>query len=299
MQFDRTFDPAYGTAVEIAPGIRRLTARNPGGYTFAGTNCYLIGSGVLTVVDPGPDDPEHLDAILAAAGGARISHVLATHTHRDHSPGATALARRTGALLAGCGPHVAARALHAGEANALDASADHDYRPERQLGDGERLETPAAVFRAIATPGHAANHLCFAIEGSGHLLSGDHVMGWSTSIVAPPDGRMADYMASLDRIESEPETRYLPGHGGAVADGPAQVRGLREHRRQREAAVLFVVANGIDTIPAIVAAVYRDVDVRLHAAAALSVFAQVEHLVERGLVETEGEPLPTGRFRVR
>lgn len=295
--FDRTFDPAYGTAVEIAPGVRRLTARNPGGYTFHGTNVYLIGTDPLVVVDPGPDDAETRAAILAAADGARISHVLVTHTHRDHSPGAAPLAAATGAAVVGSAPHVFARDLHLGEANPLDASADLDYRPDLVLADDQRLETPAAAFHPIATPGHTANHLSFAIEGSGLLLSGDHVMAWSTSIVAPPDGSMADYMASLDRFAARPETVYLPGHGAPVRDGHAFVDGLRAHRMAREAAVYAALETGAETIPEIVATVYVDTDRKLWRAAGLSVFAQLEWLVAKGRVSTEGAPLLTGRYR--
>lgn len=294
--FDRDFDPAYGRAVEIVPGIRRLTARNPGPYTFRGTNVHLIGTDPVVVVDPGPDDPATRAEILAAVGGARISHVLVTHTHRDHSPGARPLADVTGALVVGCGPHVAARDLHLGEESTLDASADPAHAPDRRLADGERLETPAAAFLALATPGHTANHLSFAIEGAGHVLTGDHVMAWSTSIVAPPDGSMAAYMASLDRLEARPETDYLPGHGGPVRDGHRFLAGLRAHRAAREAAVLAALCAGAATIPEIVAIVYVDTDRRLWGAAGLSVFAQLEWLVAKGMVATMGEPRLDGRF---
>lgn len=296
LAFDRTFDPAYGTAVEVAPGVRRITANNPGGYTFRGTNTYLVGTGPVVVIDPGPDDAAHLAAIEAAAGG-RISHVLVTHTHRDHSPGATPLARRTGAVLAGCAPHAFSRPLREGETTGLDASSDPDFVADVTLGDGEGLDTPAGRFVAIATPGHTANHLSFAIEGEDLLFSGDHVMAWSTSIVAPPDGRMADYMASLDRLAARPETVYHSGHGGPVRDAQAFVEGLKAHRLARESAVLAALQAGDATIPEIVARVYQDTDRSLWAAAGLSVFAQVEWLVEKGAVATEGEALLSGRYR--
>ncbi|WP_181705826.1 MBL fold metallo-hydrolase [Chthonobacter rhizosphaerae] len=295
--FDRSFDPAYGTAVEIVPGLRRLTARNPGGYTFHGTNTYLVGTNALTVIDPGPEDEAHVADILKAAGGAPITHVLVTHTHRDHSPATRLLKDRTGALVLGAGPHRPARAMLDGEAGALDASADFLFAADRELADGDVAETPAGRFRAIATPGHTVNHLAFALEDSGHLFSGDHVMGWSTSIVAPPDGAMADYMASLDRIAAAPETRYLPGHGGAVEDGPGFVAGLRAHRLAREAAVLAAVAAGAGTVRAIVETVYRDTDPKLWGAAGLSVFAQLEWLVEKGMVTTDGPARLHGAYR--
>lgn len=295
--FDRRFDPAYGTAVEIAPGIRRLTARNPGSFTFHGTNTYLLGTRALVVVDPGPDDPAHRAAILAAAGGAPIREILVTHTHRDHSPGAAALGAATGAAVLGCGPHRHARALHLGEANPLDASADTAYAPDRALADGETVATAAGAITAVATPGHAANHLCFALDGGAFLLSGDHVMAWSTTIVAPPDGAMADYMASLDRLAARPETVYLPGHGGPVRDARAFVASLKAHRLAREAAVAAELSAGPADVAAIVRRVYADTDPKLWPAAALSVFAQLEWLVEKGRVVTDGEPVLDGTYR--
>lgn len=297
LAFDRTFDPAYGRAVAVAPGIRRITVRNPGGYTFHGTNTYLLGAEALVVVDPGPEDPAHHAAILAAAGGAPIREILVTHTHRDHSPGAAALARETGAAVLGCGPHVFSRPLRLGETTALDASADLAHAPDRVLASGETVATAAGPITAIATPGHTANHLCFAVEGAGVILSGDHVMAWSTSIVAPPDGAMAAYMASLDVLAARPETVYLPGHGGPVRDAHAFLAGLRRHRLAREAAVLEAVHAGARDIPAIVRAVYAETDPKLWPAAGLSVFAQLEWLVEKDAVRTDGDPRLDGAYR--
>ena len=297
LAFDRSFDPAYGSAVEISPGVRRLTARNPGGYTFHGTNSYLLGTTELTVVDPGPDDPEHRAAILAAAGGVPIREILITHTHRDHSPGAAPLAAVTGAAVIGAGPHNFSRPLHIGETTALDASADLAYRPDRILGDGERVATAAGPVVALATPGHTANHLCFVVEEAGLILSGDHVMAWSTSIVAPPDGSMADYMASLDRLAGRPEVQYLPGHGAPVRNAHRFVEGLKAHRLGREAAVLAALRAGDRSIEGVVRRVYADTDPKLWGAAALSVFAQLEWLVAKGVVATEGEPRLDGAYR--
>jgi len=296
IRFDRAFDPAYGDAVELMPGVRRLTARNAGGYTFHGTNTYLLGTDALVVVDPGPDDAVHRAAILAAAGGAPIREILVTHTHRDHSPGARPLAAATGAAVIGCGPHAFSRPLHLGEATALDASADADHAPDRVLADGERVATAAGAVVAVATPGHTANHLCFALEGAGVLVSGDHVMAWSTSIVAPPDGAMAPYMASLARLAARPEATYLPGHGGPVREAHAFLAGLAEHRLAREAAVLAALAGGARTIPQIVATVYADTDRKLWGAAGLSVFAQLEWLVEKGMATTDGDPVLAGVY---
>jgi glyoxylase-like metal-dependent hydrolase (beta-lactamase superfamily II) len=298
LTFNRSFDPTHGTPVEIAPGIRRLTAPNPGAYTFHGTNTYLVGTDRLVIIDPGPDDPAHLAAILHAAAGASVTHILVTHTHRDHSPAARPLAAATNASILGAAPHVFARPLHLGETNPLDAAADLDHRPDQPLADGETLAAPAGRFIAVATPGHAANHLAFALEGSGHLFSGDHVMAWSTSIVAPPDGSMADYMASLDRVAARPESIYLPGHGGPVHDAASFVEGLKAHRHAREAAVLAALARGARTIPEIVRDVYTDVDPKLWPAAGLSVFAQLEWLVQKGRVATPDDPRLDGRYEI-
>ncbi|BCP52650.1 hydrolase [Kaistia sp. 32K] len=290
--FERDFDPAHGQAVPIGDSVRRLTAPNGGPFTFHGTNSYIIGRGTVAVLDPGPDDPVHIEALLEATRGERISHILVTHTHRDHSPGAALLKARTGAILLGEGPHRLARPMTTGEAHRLDASSDTDFMPDRRLVDGERIEGDGWALTAIATPGHAANHLAFALEGSPLLFSGDHVMKWATTIVAPPDGAMTDYMASLDRLGERPETIYLPGHGGPVEDAPGFVRALKAHRRMREAAIVERISRGDRTIAEIVAAIYRDTPSALHGAAALSVLAHIEDLVERDrLLAPEGVTL--------
>jgi glyoxylase-like metal-dependent hydrolase (beta-lactamase superfamily II) len=294
--FDRHFEPSYGIAVEIAPGVRRLTAPNAGPFTFHGTNSYIVGRGRVAVIDPGPDDPTHLAALLAATKGETISHVVLTHTHRDHSDGVAALVTATGALTAGQA-HRAARPLHAGEVNLLDAASDTTFRPDIPLADGDRISGDGWTLTAVATPGHAANHLAFSLAGSDLLFSGDHVMAWSTSVVAPPDGSMADYMASLARLLDRPERRYLPGHGGPVVAAQGFVRSLIAHRKMREAAILDRLARGDRTIAEIVAALYRETPPALHGAAGLSVFAHMEDLVARGLVETDGSPRLDGSFR--
>ena len=284
------FEPAHGRAVEAAPGIMRITCNNPSPFTFHGTNSYILGHDTVAVIDPGPEDDSHLAALIEAIGGRTVSHVLVTHTHADHSPLARVLASRTGAVIAGCGPHVAARALHAGELNPLDAAADRQYRPDMELGDGAILTGDGWAVEAVATPGHTANHLCLAVRGTQYLFSGDHVMAWSTSIVAPPDGSMADYMASLDRLMARPETTYLPGHGGPVSDAPAVVRAHRTHRRMRERAIVERLAAGDRFIPDMVREIYRETDPRLHGAAALSVLAHLEDMVARGLASCDGVP---------
>lgn len=289
MKYNRDFDPDYGNPVELAPGIRRLTANNPGPFTFHGTNTYLLGDRRLAIVDPGPAAAEHIDAILRASKGATIEAILVTHTHMDHSPGARLLKEKTGAPVMGCGPHRAARALLEDEINPLDSSGDKSYRPDRHLADGEVISVAGLEIETVETPGHTANHLCFALTGEDILLSADHVMGWSTSIVAPPDGSMRDYMSSIDKLLDRSETIYLPGHGAEIRQAIAYVQDLKQHRLDREAAVLTQLAEGESTIPEVVAKLYADVDPALHPAAGLSVFAHLEDLAQKGLVIAEPE----------
>ncbi|SON54761.1 hydroxyacylglutathione hydrolase [Hartmannibacter diazotrophicus] len=296
LSFNRDFDPRHGEAVEIAPGLRRITAPNASPFTFRGTNTYLVGTSELAVVDPGPEDDGHLEAILAACGGRPVSHILVTHTHRDHSPLAARLKERTGALTVGEGPHRPAHPLPPGESNPMDASGDRDFHPDLVAGDADLIETPAGRFRVVATPGHTENHLAFALEGGDVLFSGDHVMAWSTTIVAPPDGSMANYMASLDRLLAAPETTYLPGHGGELRQAHDFVRGLIEHRRGREVAILAAITMGARSTADIVSAVYVGLDPSLFGAARLSVLAHLEDLAARGLVATEGAVRLEGRF---
>ncbi len=287
LTFDTVFEPRHGEAIPVAPGVLRVTAANPGPFTFHGTNSYVVGTETLAVIDPGPDDDAHLAALERAIAGRPVSHIFVSHTHRDHSPLARRLAGLTGAVVAAEGPHRPARPLNIGEVNPLDASADHDFAPDTVLGDGDVVSGDGWRFHAVATPGHAANHMCFALEGTGILFSADHVMAWSTSIVAPPDGAMADYMASLERLLVRDDALYLPGHGPALTNPRPFLRGLKAHRRMRERAIVERIAAGDRTIAQIVAAIYASTDSRLHGAAALSVLAHLEDLVARGLVATD------------
>ena len=293
------FEPRHGEAVAVLPGLQRLTANNPSPFTFHGTNTYILGEGeCVAVIDPGPADERHLEALMRALGDRTVSHILVTHTHVDHSPLAARVKAATGARTFAQGPHRAARPLHTGEVNPLDASGDTDFRPDVTLADGDTIDGEGFRLKAVFTPGHTANHMAFAWQGTDHLFSGDHVMAWATSIVAPPDGSMADYMASLDRILAEPQTTYWPGHGGRLENAHAFTRALKAHRRMREKAVLEQVRTGRETVPEMVAVIYATTDPRLHGAAGLSVLAHLEDLVGRGLVETDGPPSLDGRYRV-
>lgn len=297
MEFDTRFEPHYGAAVPVADKLLRLTVNNPGPFTFHGTNSYILGTDTLAVVDPGPEDDAHYAALLKAIAGRPVSHVFVSHTHRDHSPLAARLKADTGALIMAEGPHRSARPLRIGEINPLDASADTDFSPDHALADDELVEGDGWAVRAIHTPGHCANHVAFAIEDTGILLSADHVMAWATSIVAPPDGAMSDFMASLDRLSERDDAIYHTGHGGPVTNPRAFVRGLRTHRKMRERAILERLKAGDRTIPDIVAAIYRDTDPRLHGAAGLSVLAHLEDLVARNLVTVEPEPCIDAVYR--
>lgn len=295
--FDRDFDPLHGEPVPLSPLVRRVTANNANPFTFRGTNAYLVGAGEdVAVIDPGPEDPNQIEAILSAVGDARVSAIVVTHTHRDHSPNARALQARTGAPVVGAGAHRAARPLAVGEANPLDAAADLKHAPDRQLRNGETVEGDGWTLTAVETPGHTANHLAFALAQENALFSGDHVMAWATTVVAPPDGSMRDYMASLDVLLEREEAVYWPGHGGPVHDPRAYVRALKAHRKMRERAILERLSAGDTTIPAIVAAIYRETPKALHGAAALSTLAQLEDLVARGLAESDRPPSLDARF---
>jgi glyoxylase-like metal-dependent hydrolase (beta-lactamase superfamily II) len=294
-----TFDPSMpqpGRLETVAPLIRRRVAPNSGPFTASGTCTYVVGQGRVAVLDPGPEDPAHVDALLQDLGDERIETIVVTHTHRDHSPGARLLAARTGAPILGCGPHRAARALSEAETPVLDASADRAHAPDRAMREGDTVSGPGWTLVAVETPGHTMNHLAFALPESQTLFSGDHVMAWSTSIVAPPDGEMQAYMASLDKLRGRTETVYWPGHGGPVRDPARFLRGLVGHRRQREAAIRARLAAGDRRITEIVAAIYQGLDPRLRGAAALSVLAHLEDLVGRGLAASDGAPRLDGTY---
>ena len=271
-------DAPYAILELLEPGIARLLADNPSPYTFTGTQTYLVGDAEAVVIDPGPDLPGHVEAIVAALGGRRLVAIACTHTHRDHSPASRALAVATGAPVVGCAPlaidSVGPRA---------DASFDFDYAPDRVLGDGEAIEVDGKRLVAVATPGHTSNHLCFAFGDA--LFSGDHVMGWSTTVVVPPDGDMGAYMQSLDKLRRRDDRIYYPAHGPAVTRPQQLVRGMIGHRMQRERQILKRLEAGDRTVAEIVAAAYPGLDPRLVPAAGGSVTAHLVDLERRGMVE--------------
>ena len=274
-----------GKAEQLEPQVRRVLAGNPSAFTFTGTQTYLVGGAAgVAVIDPGPDEPDHIAALLAVIGKAPVVAIVCTHTHRDHSPAAAPLAERTGAPVIGCAPLTLSD-----DGPRADAPFDWTYRPDRVLADGETVDGPDWTLRAVATPGHTSNHLCLALEESGALFTGDHVMGWSTSVVAPPDGDMAAYMASLQKLYDREDRIYYPAHGPAVEKPRQLVRGMIGHRRQRENQIVRLVEGGKGAIEDMVPLMYKGVDKALYPAAGRSVLAHLIDLENRGRVSRVDE----------
>ncbi|RST30301.1 MBL fold metallo-hydrolase [Sphingomonas ginkgonis] len=272
----------YAELIEQEPGIGRVLAPNPSAFTGTGTQTHLLGTAELAVIDPGPDEAAHVEALLAAIAGRPVRAILVTHTHRDHSPAARALAAATGAPVMGCAP------LPVTSGSGLEASFDTGYSPDRVLGDGETIELDGAPLEAVFTPGHTSNHLCFGWRGA--LFSGDHVMGWSTTVIIPPDGNMGDYMRSLDKLRHRRDRIYYPAHGDPVTRPQQLLRGMIGHRLQRERQILRLVGTSAMTVEEIVPAAYPGLDPRLTRAAGASVLAHLLDLETRGLVErAEGQ----------
>ncbi|QMW24735.1 MBL fold metallo-hydrolase [Sandaracinobacteroides saxicola] len=269
----------FGVAERLSPRVRRVLAKNPSPFTYTGTGTYIVGSGQVAVIDPGPLDEAHLAALHAAVAGETVAAILITHTHMDHSPAARPFAAATGAPVIGCAPLVLSD-----DGPRADAGFDASYAPDRVLADGERVSGPDWTLTAVATPGHTSNHLCYALAEEKALFTGDHVMGWSTTVVAPPDGDMAAYMASLALLLDRDDGVYYPTHGAAITEPQRLVRGLITHRRQRETQILTQLATGEKTIPAMVAVMYAAVDRALHPAAGRSVLAHLIDMRARGLV---------------
>jgi glyoxylase-like metal-dependent hydrolase (beta-lactamase superfamily II) len=297
--FDKRFDLPPGQVEDVVPGVRRILCNNPGPFTYKGTVSYILGRGRVAIIDPGPLDEAHIAALLDAVRGETVTHIFVTHTHHDHSPAAAPVKAATGAPVYAEGPHRTARALNVGEGPRLDASNDTDFKPDHALADGDVVSGTGWALEAVTTPGHTANHMAFALRGTELLFSGDHVMAWSTPVVAPPDGAMSDYMASLEKLAQRSEAIYLPGHGGLVREAPRFVQQYIRHRKARETSILHRLAKGEAEIPSIVRAIYIGLDPRLTKAAGLSVLAHLEDLVARGEVVTEGAPAIGGSYRLR
>jgi glyoxylase-like metal-dependent hydrolase (beta-lactamase superfamily II) len=291
--FVQDIDFEYGVVDEVSPLIRRVVANNPGPFTFKGTGTYIVGRGEVAVIDPGPDRTDHLKALLAAVEGERVTHILTTHTHADHSPLSMALARETGATIYGR-PDPSD-----GEAGVrVEEASDDAFRPDVIVADGQGLAGPGWTLEAITTPGHISNHVCYALAEENALFSGDHVMGWSTTVISPPDGDMGAYYASLDKIAERGFATLWPTHGPPITEVAPFLAAYKAHRLDRERQILEQLAAGHGRIREMVPVMYAAVDSRLHPAAAHSVLAHMIHLTRQGLVTTVGEPGPESVYRL-
>lgn len=281
LKFNTALQFSYGLPDAVAEGVARLVAPNAGPLTFKGTNTYLVGDRRLAVIDPGPDDAAHRTAILAAAAGRSITHIIATHAHRDHVDGVSSLRAATGAQTYG----YRRSAIPAGGAGDAEAEyVGHSFTPDVHVDHGDTIEGDGWKLTALHTPGHAPDHLCLALDQRGVIFSGDHVMAWNTSVVAPPEGRMSDYLRSLELLLGRDESLMLPGHGGAIEEPRRTVKAYLLHRKWREQAILEAVRRGTNTVRALLPLIYRDLDKAVVGAATLSLRAHIEHLAERGLI---------------
>lgn len=292
--FVREMDFEYGKAQQVSPLIRRLVANNPGPFTYLGTGVYIIGRGELAVIDPGPDDPAHIENILRAVEGERVTHIFVTHGHADHSPAAHPLAQRTGAKV-----YASALPVRSTEADVrMEAGDDTSFKPDIGVHDGESFAGAGWTIEAVATPGHTSNHTAYALIEENALFPGDHIMGWSTTVISPPDGDMDDYLRSLEKVRDRNFTTLWPTHGPPIREVRPFVEAYLRHRLDREAQIINRLDDGFTRIPDMVADMYADVDKRLHPAACHSVLAHMVRLVKRGLVSTEGAPNVAGEYRI-
>jgi len=285
----------YGRATGMSPLVRRVMADNPSAFTYHGTGTYIIGRGEVAVIDAGPAIAAHVEAILAATKGETITHQLVTHTHSDHSPAAALLKQATGAETWAFGPHGSGRAEGAA---VVEEGGDHAFRPDHKVRHGDVVEGSGWTVECVFTPGHTSNHMCFALNQERTLFSGDHVMGWSTTVVSPPDGDMAAYMRSLDHLLERDDLLYRPTHGPAITDPRTHVRELRAHRMAREEQILGCLKEGVATIPEMVEVMYAAVDRALHPAARSSVLAHIVHMMETGRVACDGPPGERSVYRL-
>lgn len=288
--YNRELEFEYGVSQRLSPLVRRVIAPNSSAFTFHGTGTYIIGSGIIgsgsvAIVDPGPDLREHVDAVLAAVRGETVSHILVTHTHLDHSPATVAVKAATGAPSYAFGPHG-----RGGDGEQVEEGADFEFEPDHRVADGEMVEGDGWTVEGVHTPGHTSNHMCFALKEENALFPGDHVMGWSTTIVSPPDGDMLAYMTSLEKLLARSEGIYYPTHGAPITDPAPYVAALLAHRHEREEQILACLADGIGQIPDMVASMYADVDKSLHRAAGRSVLSHLIHMVETGRAACDGKP---------
>ena len=286
----------YGAVGTLSPLIRRVICRNPSAFTFHGTGTYIVGRGKVAVIDPGPDDPAHVAALADALRGETITHHMITHTHRDHSPATAALQRQAGGKSYGFGPHGSGR--QGGVHDQVEEGGDMAFRPDVTVRDGDVIEGDGWTLEAVYTPGHTSNHVCYALKQEKVLFPGDHVMGWSTTIVSPPDGDMLAYMTSLEKLLRRDDARYWPTHGPAIDEPRAFVAALIEHRRDRERQILACLKDGVGQIPAMVKVMYADVNPGLHGAAARSVLAHLIHMVDTGRVACDSEPRLGASYRL-
>lgn len=296
--FNRDFPLKPGVVEEVMPGVRRVLCGNPSPFTFTGTVSYIVGRGKVAIIDPGPDNAAHAQALLDAVKGETVTHIVVTHTHNDHSPNTPRIKAATGAPVYAEGVHRASRPRFESEKHNPESGADRDFKPDITVRDGDVIEGDGWRLEAVATPGHTANHMAFAWPERELMFIGDHVMGWSTSIVAPPDGSMVDYMESLERLTRRKEHLYFSGHGPEIPDAQKFVRFLIRHRKAREASILHRLGKGEADIPTIVRASYIGIDPRLVNAAGYSVLAHLEDLVTRGVVATDGDPVIGGSYRL-
>jgi len=290
--FLRDMKVEYGATIEVSPLVRRVVARNPSMFTFHGTGTYIVGHGQVAIIDPGPDMAEHVDALLAAVRGETVSHIVLTHTHLDHSPAARAIKAATGAKTYGFGPHGGTGT------DKVEEGGDMDFVPDVVTGDGDTIAGQGWTLDAVHTPGHTSNHLCFGLREEKMLFTGDHVMGWSTTVISPPDGDMRAYFASLRKLLPRDDRLYIPTHGVPIPEPRKFAKLLIEHRLEREREILAALAKGLDTIPDMVGLIYAQVDKRLHGAAGRSVLAHLTHMVEERRVLADGPARISARYRL-
>jgi glyoxylase-like metal-dependent hydrolase (beta-lactamase superfamily II) len=291
--FDTRFKPLPDQPMEVMPGVLRVTAGNSGPFTFTGTNSFIVGRDTVTLIDPGPDDAGHRKALLAAVAGRRVEAIILTHTHKDHSAGAPALMAETGAPVWFAGPHRLSRPPRLFEINALAGGCDWGLVPDRTFFDGERFEVGGVGLVAIATPGHCANHMSYGLDGTNWLLTGDHIMGWNSTLVAVPDGSMADYLSSLSKVIALPYAHYLPAHGGPIQDGPAYARALLAHRKLRNSQIVEAVKSGARRVSDLLDRIYPLLKGPIRFAAGLTLRAHIEFLETQGLIKVHRGVLGT------